>query len=621
MRAREPFMGNEAAAPIRGGRLFRRYFALILALVCGALLISSAIGLYFSYQENKAALASLQQEKAVAAAARIEQFVREIERQLAFAALTQLGEQGDVQRRLEFLKLLRLLPAVTDLARIDAEGRERLAVSRLDMDVVNSGRDRSGEPAFAQAQPGLTWFSPVHFRSGSEPYLTIAVRGGGERPALTLAEVNLKFVWDVVSRIRVGKKGKAYVVDAGGNLVADPDIARVLARTDLSGLAHVAAALKNEWGEAPARLSADAAGREILTARAGIESLGWTVFVEQPVAEVYATLDASVWRSLALLLGGLVLSALAALFLARSMVRPIRRLREGAQRIGAGELGGRIEVHSGDELQALAEQFNRMSAQLRELYGSLERKVEERTQELNEKSRQLEIANRHKSEFLASMSHELRTPLNAIIGFSEALLERIFGAMNPKQEDYLKDIHESGRHLLSLINDILDLSKVEAGRMELEPASFSMPAVLESALALVRERALHHDIRLALEVAPEVGEIVADERKVKQIVLNLLSNAVKFTPDGGSVTLSARRTQEGVEVAVSDTGIGIAAEDQAAVFEEFRQVGRDYLGKHEGTGLGLALARRFVELHGGRIAVTSVPGRGTTFTFTLPQRP
>jgi hypothetical protein len=205
MRAREPFMGNEAAAPIRGGRLFRRYFALILALVCGALLISSAIGLYFSYQENKAALASLQQEKAVAAAARIEQFVREIERQLAFAALTQLGEQGDAQRRLEFLKLLRLLPAVTDLARIDAEGRERLAVSRLDMDVVGSGRDRSGEPAFAQARPSRTWFSPVHFRSGSEPYLTIAVRGGGERPALTLAEVNLKFVWDVVSRIRVGK--------------------------------------------------------------------------------------------------------------------------------------------------------------------------------------------------------------------------------------------------------------------------------------------------------------------------------------------------------------------------------------------------------------------------------
>ncbi|MCK6385028.1 MAG: ATP-binding protein [Rhodocyclaceae bacterium] len=594
---------------------------MILALVCGALLLSSAIGLYFSYQENKAALASLQQEKAVAAAARIEQFVREIERQLAFAALTQLGEQGDAQRRLEFLKLLRLLPAVTDLARIDADGRERLAVSRLAMDVADSGRDRSGEPAFVQALPGRTWFSPVYYRSGSEPYLTIAVRGGGERPALTLAEVNLKFVWDVVSRIRIGVKGKAYVVDASGNLVADPDIARVLARADLSGLAHVAAALNDAWGEVPAMLSKDAEDREILTARAGIESLGWTVFVEQPVAEVYATLDASIWRSIGLLLGGLMLSVLAALFLARSMVLPIRRLQEGAQRIGEGDLGGRIEVHSGDELQALAEQFNRMSARLRELYGSLERKVEERTQELNEKSRQLEVANRHKSEFLASMSHELRTPLNAIIGFSEALLERIFGEMNPKQEDYLKDIHESGRHLLSLINDILDLSKVEAGRMELDPTPFHLPKLLESALALVRERAMRHDIRLTMVVAPEVGEIVADERKVKQIVLNLLSNAVKFTPDGGSVTLTVRHRDDAIEVMVSDTGVGIADEDQVAVFEEFRQVGRDYLSKHEGTGLGLALARRFVELHGGHISVASTPGQGTTFIFTLPVQP
>ena len=621
MQVREPFLEGETAAPLRGGRLFRRYFTLILALVCGALLLSSAIGLYFSYQENKAALASLQQEKAVAAAARIEQFVREIERQLVFAALTQLGEQGDAQRRLEFLKLLRLLPAVTDLARIDADGRERLAVSRLAMDVADSGRDRSGEPAFVQALPGRTWFSPVYYRSGSEPYLTIAVRGGGERPALTLAEVNLKFVWDVVSRIRIGVKGKAYVVDASGNLVADPDIARVLARADLSGLAHVAAALNDAWGEVPAMLSKDAEDREILTARAGIESLGWTVFVEQPVAEVYATLDASIWRSIGLLLGGLMLSVLAALFLARSMVLPIRRLQEGAQRIGEGDLGGRIEVHSGDELQALAEQFNRMSARLRELYGSLERKVEERTQELNEKSRQLEVANRHKSEFLASMSHELRTPLNAIIGFSEALLERIFGEMNPKQEDYLKDIHESGRHLLSLINDILDLSKVEAGRMELDPTPFHLPKLLESALALVRERAMRHDIRLTMVVAPEVGEIVADERKVKQIVLNLLSNAVKFTPDGGSVTLTVRHRDDAIEVMVSDTGVGIADEDQVAVFEEFRQVGRDYLSKHEGTGLGLALARRFVELHGGHISVASTPGQGTTFIFTLPVQP
>jgi GAF domain-containing protein/anti-sigma regulatory factor (Ser/Thr protein kinase) len=241
--------------------------------------------------------------------------------------------------------------------------------------------------------------------------------------------------------------------------------------------------------------------------------------------------------------------------------------------------------------------------------------------EIQEKGRQLEVANKHKSEFLANMSHELRTPLNAIIGFSEALLEKMFGEMNEKQEDYLKDIHSSGEHLLSLINDILDLSKVEAGRMELEISDFSLPAALQNAMTLVRERAQNHGIALEFHVDPQLGEIRADERKLKQIVLNLLSNAVKFTPDGGRVELDARMNGGSVEVSVKDTGVGIAEKDREAVFEEFQQVGHDYTTKHEGTGLGLALTRRFVELHGGKISLESEPGKGSTFTFTLPLTP
>jgi signal transduction histidine kinase len=240
--------------------------------------------------------------------------------------------------------------------------------------------------------------------------------------------------------------------------------------------------------------------------------------------------------------------------------------------------------------------------------------------EIQDKSRQLEIANQHKSEFLANMSHELRTPLNAIIGFSEVLIERMFGELNDKQDDYLKDIHSSGKHLLSLINDILDLSKIEAGRMELDVESFDVPAALANAMTLVRERAQRHGIALGLEVAPEVAEIRADERKFKQILLNLLTNAVKFTPDGGRVDVHARLADGVLEVAVADTGIGIAPEDQAAVFEEFRQVGRHYTNKQEGTGLGLALTKRFVELHGGTLTLESAPGHGSTFTFTLPSQ-
>jgi signal transduction histidine kinase len=242
-------------------------------------------------------------------------------------------------------------------------------------------------------------------------------------------------------------------------------------------------------------------------------------------------------------------------------------------------------------------------------------------EEIADKSRQLEAASRHKSEFLANMSHELRTPLNAVIGFSEVLLQRMFGDLNPKQDEYLKDIYASGQHLLSLINDILDLSKIEAGRMELAPAPFHLPSALENAVTLVKERAARHGITLQVDVDPRLGEMVGDERKLKQVLLNLLSNAVKFTPEGGRVSLKARRTDGLVEIAVTDTGIGIAPEDQAAIFEEFRQVGSDEARKQEGTGLGLTLAKKFVELHGGRIWVESEVGRGSAFTFTLPIQP
>ena len=239
--------------------------------------------------------------------------------------------------------------------------------------------------------------------------------------------------------------------------------------------------------------------------------------------------------------------------------------------------------------------------------------------EIQQKSRELEVANRHKSEFLANMSHELRTPLNAIIGFSEVLLQQIFGDINAKQTEYLGDVLSSGKHLLSLINDILDLSKIEAGRMELEVSKFSLANAIESGLVVVRERAARHGIRLSAAVPQTLPDIEADERKVKQILYNLLSNAVKFTPDGGAIEVSAAPEGELIRVSVRDTGIGIAPEDQPRVFEEFRQVGRER--SREGTGLGLTLTRRFVELHGGRISLESTPGKGSTFSFRLPIGP
>jgi len=1118
------------------GRLFRKYLLLIMSLVTIALLASGGISVYFTDQETKASLASLQHEKALAAASRIEQYIARIEQQLAYAALPQLDASDVELRRIEFLKLLRQAPEVTDISQLDATGREQIAVSRLGMDNVpapGTGKDRSQEPAFRNAKKGQPWFSPVYFRKETEPYMTIALRSGSDNGPVVIADVNLKFIWDVVSRIKIGEKGKAYVVDGNGFLVADPDIGLVLRKTDLSQLPHIKTAMTGEHSDNLAVISKDLGGTEVLTSVAPIESLHWNVFVEQPVSEVYEKRNASIQRTGLLLLGGLVLSALVALTFARNMVRPIRTLEEGAERIGAGDLDQKIEVHTGDELEALANRFNRMTTQLKESYAGLERKVEERTRELQnsleqqtaiseilrvisssptdvqpvldavaeraaqlcdspfarvlladgdmlrpvafysqeganlepirptalkrssvngravldrktvhvadlpplfdtefpdarenavpqgvraslavplvredmaygsiyifrrqpglfsadqvalletfarqaaiaidnvrlfnttkealdqqtaiaeilreisgsptdvlpvldaiaeraarlcdaaaasvyliegdmlrhlaskgpsaepvshldavpiscdslagravleqktiqlpdllaeerefplsheiakrmghravavvpllregkpfgtillrraevrpfsereiallqtfgdqaaiaienvrlfnetkealeqqkasgevlatisgsiadtkpvfdkivescqrlftgtnmtinllgddglihpvahygparevmlkmsgfspddpnyasaicirtrqvlhypdeddasvpegtresgrlvgtkasifapmmwegrgigviaigrehagpfsdkeiallktfadqaviaiqnarlfreiqDKSAQLEVANKHKSEFLANMSHELRTPLNAIIGFSEVLIERLFGELNPKQEDYLRDIHSSGKHLLTLINDILDLSKIEAGRMELESSTFDIAGALGNAITLVRERAQRHSIIVGKQVDATLTEITADERKFKQMLLNLLSNAVKFTPDGGRIDVLARREDGNAVISVRDTGIGIAPEDQQTVFEEFRQVGVDYTKKQEGTGLGLALTKKFVELHGGKIWLESEPGKGSTFTFTIP---
>jgi signal transduction histidine kinase/CheY-like chemotaxis protein len=306
------------------------------------------------------------------------------------------------------------------------------------------------------------------------------------------------------------------------------------------------------------------------------------------------------WVVIGFAVGSIGLALVFGYAIAWSLIGPVQRMDAQLRQIASGDFSQRIAVPNRDELGTLAANLNRMTAELGRLYH------------------QLEAANRHKSEFLASMSHELRTPLNAIIGFSEVLLERLFGDLNEKQEEYLRDILDSGRHLLSLINDILDLSKVEAGHMELERGRFSLPEVLENGLTMVRERASRHGITLDLKVDAALDVIEADERKVKQVVFNLLSNAVKFTPDGGRVGITAGLEGGEVRITVWDTGIGIAPEDQARIFEEFQQVGGRDRQEQEGTGLGLALARRFVELHGGSLSVESAVGQGSRFTFILP---
>jgi signal transduction histidine kinase len=299
--------------------------------------------------------------------------------------------------------------------------------------------------------------------------------------------------------------------------------------------------------------------------------------------------------------GALVLALLLGFVLSWSLIGPIRRIDERLAAIASGDFAGRVDVDNRDELGALAANVNRMNDQLRSLYS------------------ELEAASRHKSEFLANMSHELRTPLNAIIGFSEVLRERMFGDINDKQEEYLDDILSSGNHLLSLINDVLDLSKVEAGQVELEVGPFSLRDALERGVVMVRERATEDGVKVGLAADPEVDVVDGDERRIKQVIFNLLSNAVKFTPAGGTVDVSTAQVNGEVRISVADTGPGIASEDHQRIFEEFQQTEAG-VEQREGTGLGLALSKRLVELHGGRIWLESELGKGSTFVFTLPAR-
>jgi signal transduction histidine kinase len=416
------------------GGLFGKYAVLFVILVTGALVTSGLVQIYFTYQENKTALVRVQREKAVAAAALIEQFVAEVERQMGWIAQSPWGAHGAAvdQRRLDSLRLFRQVPAITEVSHLDPAGREQLRVSRLAMDVQGSQEDFSRDPRFIEAKSRRTYFSPVYFRKESEPYMSMALAGAGEDAGVTVAEVNLKFIWDVVSQIKVGKAGRAYVVDSRGRLIAHPDLSLVLQKTDLSKLPYVQAAAagspRPDGDQERATIARDVQGRQVLTASALIAPLGWLVFVDLPLGEALAPLYASMIRTGLLVLLGLAISIFASLLLARRMVTPIRALQAGAGRIGAGALGERIDVKTGDELEALAKEFNRMAAEIQESYAGLEQKVEERTRDLREALEQ-QTTTSEILRVISSSPTNLEPVFDRILGNATRLCEAQLGAL------------------------------------------------------------------------------------------------------------------------------------------------------------------------------------------------
>ena len=791
---------GEAPIPKTRRRLFTKYVGLFVAVVSVALLSNGIFDVFFYYQEHKASLIRIQREQAQAAAAKIGQFIKEIESQLGWTTQLPWSAGSIEQRRFDALRLLRQVPAITELAQLDASGKERLRVSRLAMDVVASGTDFSNDPKFTEAVARKVYYGPVYFRRESEPYMTLAIAGTRRDAGVSVAEVNLKLIWDVVSQIKVGEHGHAYVVDAQGRLIAHPDISLVLRNTDMSRLAQVRAA-RSGAGDSPPETVQEAdniEGRKVLTAYAPVVPLGWLVFVELPADEAYAPLYAALQRLALVLLAALGFAVLAGMFLAGRMVGPIQALRAGAARIGKGDLSQQIAIKTGDELEALANQFNDMAGRLQESYAGLEQKVELRTHEVQtrsrelaqsvqelralgevtqavtstldletvlstivakavqlsgteagsiyvsdptthefhqrathgmseeliaelnrqgvglgektiadaaaqrtpvqvadlkemppsplmnillragyrallvvpllgpegiigvlvvrrkepgefpkhvidvlqtfaaqsvlaiqnanlfaeveEKSRQLEMASQHKSQFLSNMSHELRTPLNAIIGLTEMMYTNPARFGTEKATEPLRRVNRAGNHLLGLINQVLDLSKIEAGKLELSPESVNLASLIDEVIGTARQLAEQNKNRLVVESQENLGSLTVDPMRLRQILLNLLSNACKFTKQG-EVMLRARKVVDGrnwIEIAVADTGIGMTAEQQAKLFEEFTQADTSTARQYGGTGLGLAITRKLARMMGGDVTVTSQPGKGSVFTVRLP---
>lgn len=647
-----PYQEAEEPRPLRrerSGRLLRRTFLIALLVVSGGLLTSGAVELVFRYQESVAEIGSLQTEMANGVAFKIQQYVQDLEKTMRASTQTPELITAGLTPSYEFylVKLLGLAPAITTITALDQDGREQLKLSRVQLFRPEDLQDRSTDDTFSQARTGNSYFSPVYFVKNSEPYMQIAMpieRFAGNVIGVLLAEVNLKYVWDVISQIEVGKTGYAYVVSREGDLIAHPDINLVLQRRNLKSLPQVQAALNKV--PPPSTTLPNLAGESVFSSHASIPELGWIVFVERTAEEAYAPLYRSLLRTAVLLFLGLGVAVVASVVISRRVVRPVEQLRQGAARIGAGALDYRIEVQTGDELEALAMEFNRMTAQLQESYSDLEQKVDLRTQELQVKNEELEMALHQVQEMqnqiimqekmvalgglVAGVAHEINTPVGigvtaaSLIGEQTAAFRDLYQGGRMKRSDlerYLDTASQSSTMLLSNLNRAAELiqsfKQVAVDQSTEERRCFPVKAYLDEILLSLRPQLKRSSHEIIVHVN-EGLQLDTYPGAFAQIVTNLVMNSLThaFAPgETGKIAMDLTEAADQLEFTYRDNGCGIPAEHLEKIFEPFFTTKRG----QGGSGLGLHIIYNLVSQKlGGTIHCESTEGEGVCFMMSFP---
>jgi len=585
-------------------RLFRKYAALFAGVVAAALIANGLLDIFFSYRDQRRFLLQLQREQARFAAQRIGQFVKDVEEQVAWTLNLRDYAMSREDRRIEALRLLRQAPAVTEIALIDSIGREQVKVSRLAPDVVGSELDRSDDSAFGATFAQKRYYGPVYFRYGSEPYMTLGVASNRDSVGVTVAEINLRFVWDILEQIRIGQNGRVYVTDSRGALIAHPDISLVLSQPNVSGVPHVRAAFADAIDQ-EGQSSIGLAGDKVIAASGRIPGPGWLVFIEMPFWEAYAPVYASLLRSGALLALAIGVALGIGFILARRMTGPIAALSEATARIGAGDLTHRVFVRTGDELEVLGNNVNVMAESLRESYSNLEQKVEDRT-------RQLAAAAAARSRFLAIASHDLRQPLHAL-GLFVGQLRR----SGPDAKTALDKTESALTAMNELFDALLDISKLDSGIVQPAIVHFPASALFERLGAIFEQQARRKG--LSLRIVPTRLWLRSDPVLLERILTNLVANAVRYAETGG-VVVGCRREGSNARIEVHDSGPGIPPSELGNIFREFVRLNQPAQDSH-GLGLGLAVVERLTKVLAHELAVNSIEGRGSCFSVSVPTAP